>query len=206
MKKEGPLLLMVLAALAVVVPHYIAAINHTGFETGFDNWVAVTFAAAIGLGLVNMTQVHAANIRKRAAGFGYSIVFLIVMYAFAILGLITGTDQGAFNWIFQNLDVPLGSTVFALLAFQTVSAIYRTFRIRSLEVAAFVLAGLLVMLGAAPIGDVLVPHWSSLSSWLLDVPVSSGFRAVALGVYLGSFGVALRILLGLERGHLSGAR
>jgi hypothetical protein len=197
---------MVGAALVVVIAHYITAINRTGFSTSFDNWVSVTMAVAVGLGLVGMTQVHMGNVVKRRAGFGYSILFLIVMYGFALLGLITGTGAPAFNWLFQNLDVPLGSTVFALLAFQTLSAIYRTFRFRSFEVAVFILAGVAVLVGSAPIGDFLIPHWSSLSSWLLSVPVSSGFRAVALGVYLGSFGVALRILLGLERGHLTGAR
>ncbi len=54
----------------------------------------------------------------------------------------------------------------------------------------------------------MIPRWSSLSARLLGVPVSSGFRAVAvaLGVHLGSFGVALRIMLGLERGRLTGAK
>lgn len=73
MKKEGPLVLMVAAALAVVISHYITAINQTHFETSYNNWVSVTFAVAVGLGLVNMTEVHLGHLRKRRAGFGYSV-------------------------------------------------------------------------------------------------------------------------------------
>jgi hypothetical protein len=205
-RKELPLVVMILAGLAAILPHYFVALQGGHFSENYNNWVSLTFYMAVPVGLVNMTQVHWSNIRHRRPTLIYSVIFLVVMYGYAILGLVTGTGTGAFKWIFDNALTPLGSTVFSLLAFMTVSAVYRSFRIRSREMLAFVLTALVVMLGAAPIGDVLIHGWSTVSSWFLNVPVNSGFRAIWLGVYLGSFGVALRILLGLERGHLSGVK
>ena len=63
-----------------------------------------------------------------------------------------------FSWMFFNIFTPLSSTMFALLAFFVASASYRAFRIRNFEATLLLVAGIILMIGRVPVGE-LVPWW-----------------------------------------------
>ncbi len=60
------------------------------------------------------------------------------------------------------------------------------------------------MLGKAPVGELMWSQFPTVSNWIFDVPTMVGQRAIMIGSAIGAFATALRILLGLERGHLGG--
>jgi len=66
--------------------------------------------------------------------------------------------DSAFYWMYNYFYLPLGSTMFALLAFFVASASYRAFRIRNFEATLLLISGVLLMLGRVPIGS-LIPWW-----------------------------------------------
>ena len=45
-----------------------------------------------------------------------------------------------------------------------------------------------------------------LSVWLMQVPVTAGWRAILIGIALGVIAMSLRLILGLERHPFGGAR
>jgi len=63
-----------------------------------------------------------------------------------------------FSWMFFKIFTPLSSTMFALLAFFVASASYRAFRIRNFEATLLLVAGIILMIGRVPIGE-LIPWW-----------------------------------------------
>ncbi|MDP6853099.1 MAG: hypothetical protein QGF36_04520 [Candidatus Marinimicrobia bacterium] len=68
------------------------------------------------------------------------------------------TEGSLFSWMFFNIFNPLSASMFALLAFFVASASYRAFRIRNFEATLLLVAGIILMLGRVPIGE-LIPWW-----------------------------------------------
>ena len=96
--------------------------------------------------------------------------------------------------------VPLGSAMFALLAFYIASAAYRSLRVRSLESACIMLAALLVILGQIPHGPLYVSeHLPAIRLWILEYINASAFRAIYIGSMIAGLAMAIRIWLSLEK-------
>ena len=68
------------------------------------------------------------------------------------------TKGSLFSWMFFKIFTPLSSTMFALLAFFVASASYRAFRIRNFEATLLLVAGIILMIGRVPVGE-LIPWW-----------------------------------------------
>jgi hypothetical protein len=66
---------------------------------------------------------------------------------------LTIKEGSVFDWVFQNMFVPLDATMFSLLAFYIASAAFRAFRARSFEATALLIAGCIVMIGRVPLGE-----------------------------------------------------
>ena len=74
-------------------------------------------------------------------------------------------EKSAFYWMFDNVYLPLGATMFALLAFFVASASYRAFKIRNFEATLLLISGVLLMIGRVPIGHI-IPWWMSVEIYI----------------------------------------
>lgn len=68
-----------------------------------------------------------------------------------------GNSGSLFWWMFNYIFTPLSATMFALLAFFVASASYRAFRIRNFEATLLLSAGIILMLGRVPVGQMISP-------------------------------------------------
>jgi len=80
-------------------------------------------------------------------------------------------DGSLFSWMYKKIFTPLSATMFALLAFFVASASYRAFRIRNFEATLLLVAGIILMLGRVPVGE-LIP-W-----WFVMILIMFGFGAI----------------------------
>jgi len=117
-----------------------------------------------------------------------------------------------FDWVFQNMFVPLDATMFSLLAFYIASAAFRAFRARSFEATALLISGCIVMIGRVPLGEQLSfaiagtdISFASVASWILNNPNAAAQRGILLGVLLSMVAISLRIIFGIERTYMGGA-
>jgi hypothetical protein len=135
--------------------------------------------------------------------------------ALATAGVTTQHDRQAssqmFNLLFTRGLLTMDAAMFSLIGFFILSAAYRAFRIRSIEASILMATALIVLLSFIPLGLALTSalpdqgfasnfRIESISGWLIQTVSVPSIRAIDLGLGLGLLAMALRIMLGLERG------
>ncbi len=212
--------------LAMYVPKSFLS-GPTGMSQRLDDWLIILAGFALLLGIVNVLQNNLRKIARKESGWFFSVVLLAGLFVTGgagIYGALTKAGIG-FNpdgsstpfkyltdWFFQ----PLQSTIFALLAFFMASAAFRAFRARNVEATILLIAAGLVMLGRVPILEFLAVPFPSLHStaagvsqamgklteWIMDVPNGAAQSGIIIGAALGAASMAIRVILGIERGYL----
>ena len=199
----GPVLVTFAVGAALIalffIPHHQAqAVNAEILE-----WATIVYAFALILGSISLWNTHARKVRNRIEGWPFSIVTMAMLVAVTGLGVVFGTGEGTPVYaIYQSVNAPLASTMFALLAFFIASAAFRAFRARKLEATLLLVTAVLMMIGRVSVGEFLWPGFPAFTEWLLDVPNLAAKRAIAIGVGLGAVSTGLKIILGIERSYL----
>jgi hypothetical protein len=172
-----------------------------------QNWFMIIASASIFLGTINLVQVHMHKIRFKARNWKYSPVSLAGLAAMLVSGLFFGgIEQGsAFDYMFQQMVVPMGATMFSLLAFFVASAAFRAFRASNWRATLLLVSAFVVMLGRVPIGTMMWDKIPVISEWIMQVPNLAGQRAVMIGAAMGAVATSLRMIFGIERSYLGGS-
>ena len=216
MKRRVPLLLTAFVGITYVVQFFVPHRPFSGLQNLLTDWVQIIAAFALILGALNLIKVSGDRIYRKERDWPYSILIIASFVVTAVAGFFFSggarfQDPGTpFDWLYQYVYNPLSATMFAMLAFFVASASYRAFRARNREATLLLVAGILVMLGRVPIGDVLTGflpeghRLSNLSDWIMSVPNIAGQRAIMIGIALGIVSTSLRLILGIERSHLGG--
>jgi len=209
-----PLLITFIIGFVVILDFFFFASKTAEHEAVnlLKATVDVIVAPAALIGVVTLVRHHGRNISKRGRGWVFSaiVIFAVAFYGFIGIYSALSTEEfnhlvlphPAFDWYYTNVYTHLSATIFSLLAFFIASAAYRAFKMRTLEAAVLLIVGSLVMLGRAPIGAVIWPGFATIQTWFMSVPNVAGFRAILIGVALGAISLALRQLIGVERGYL----
>ena len=200
MRKEVPLVVTFVAGALAALGVYLGFPK--SFTQGLDRWYVISVAFAVLVGAINQALAHYRTISRRRKNWEMSIVLLACLAGTVIVGVIDKPSGPTYNRLFQATIVPLGASVFALLAFYISSAAYRAFRMRNLEAGVLLVSACICMLGRAPVGNVIWTGFPAVTSWIMDVPNASAMRGIILGVYIGAFVQAIKVLLGIERSHL----
>ncbi len=219
MKKRLPLILVlvtgIFGAVTYFVPHHsIQAVD----ESVRNDVMRIIAAFSLVLGLGSILQHHFNKIQRKAQNWQYSWITVITIFVTGVIGLFGGIDLahpgvlpthiGGFSFhmqtLYMNMMVPLGATMFSMLAFFMASAAYRAFRARSFSATLLLAAAFVLMLGAVPLGRMIFHPLPSFAEWILAVPNTAAKRGINFGIQLGILATSLKILLGVERGWLGG--
>lgn len=166
----------------------------------------IIFAFALLVGVVSFIKVNLKAI-ERGEDRPYRIVSLVGLITMPVLAIVWGIKgDSPFMWIFDNVQVPMQSTVFALLAFFVASASFRGFRARSVPAAILLGSALLTLLSRSDVGSLMSDHLPVIADWVRNNPSMSARRAILIGIGLGSLTTSLRVIIGIERTWLGGDR
>jgi hypothetical protein len=169
----------------------------------FLNWVSIVTGFTILLGVVSIVRTNTIKVRRQSAGWPYSVILLVFLAAMVGGSLFQGNEAGTlYYWLFNNLQAPMMTTMFSLLAFFIASAAYRAFRARTVQSTLLLGTAILVMLGRIPIGQAIYKDLPEIANWIMAVPNTAVQRGIIIGAALGAAATALRIMLGLERTYM----
>ncbi len=218
MKRQIPLILCfsfgIIMLLTQFSPH---SISQDVYEEVL-NWARIITPFALIFSTITLLQTHVTRIERQTEHWQYSFLVFFGIGIMVVIGIPFGPQNSVFEWLFNNVQLPMDATMFSLLAFFIASAAYRAFRARNIEASLLLITAVIVMLGNVPVGDLI---WNTLISrtpwadefangsswmkqWILDNPNLSARRGIILGVSLGVISQSIRIILGIERSYLGG--
>ena len=219
MKRTFPLGIVLVTGLLGIVPFFVPhPIVQQADDMIRNKLLRIISMFALILGLGSLIRHNIEKIRRKNEHWPYSYILLGSLVITAIIGVGGGIDGagrlptaiGGFRFdiqtLYANIVVPLGGTMFALLAFFMSSAAYRAFRVHTLTAALLLVSAFVVMLGMVPLGDFLGLRFSAIGQWILTVPNTASKRGIMIGVALGVIATSLKIILGVERRWLGGER
>ncbi len=202
LKRDLPVWLGFLGGMTVALETFL---NIDIIKTGsrvFLQWRVIIAAAALVLGGGNMVRIHLRKLSARKENWQYSVILLASLFILCAIGLTQGTKAPAYAFLFNNMYSPLGATVFSMNAFWLCSACYRAFRARNSMAIVLLVSGILVILGSVGVGAAMWNQLPVIGNWIMTFPNSAAMRGMNMGAALGMVGVSLRVMVGLERGHL----
>ena len=195
--------------------YYVKVSEPIDLQTLSDNSLAYLTAmilTAFGIGMINLTRVHWRNIKLRRPDWKFSVVLIGSMYGMALFSTISspfaidplGTViplqlidaiSPIWQFLYYNVLISINSTIFSLLAFFIASAAYRAFKVRTLESTILLVAGLLVIIGEAPISNSIWSGFSAIQNWIMLVPNTAGQRGILIGAALSIVAFSVRRMI-----------
>ena len=207
MKKRLPVAAAVLCGLLALTDFLIPNVRLDVLGAILAEGVTILAAFALLLGVLNILAVHTRRIvsssqLETGSRMPSGVLIVSLLFTLAIGIASSGTRpsmSAALTWIFDYVYHPLQATMAALLAFFVVSAMYRAFRLRSLEAVMLTASSLVMLFVQLPFAASISPLVPVIREWILDVPVTAAARGIIIGVALGTLATSLRVLLAVDR-------
>jgi hypothetical protein len=185
---------------ALILLGYFVPIIFEGARQILVQWAVILAGFALLVGVFNLFSVHWNKAKTDPKSGVYSGVLLISLIATVILVGINPTGFWSL-WLFNYIQIPIETTLMAVLAVVLVYAGARIlYKRNNLFSLVFILSALLVLLGTAPIyflGDSSLLN--TLHAFITQVLALAGARGLLLGVALGAIATGIRVLMGVDR-------
>ncbi|MDO9348691.1 MAG: hypothetical protein Q7T47_05345 [Anaerolineales bacterium] len=188
--------------LIVLVGYFVELPLLVNLRITILNWAIILAALALFIGLFNLLAVHADKVRSKKKGGFYSLILILSMLVTLVLGLWLRPDHLVMALIFNAIQLPVETSLMAMLVVTLTYASIRLLRRRSNLVSViFLVTALLILLGSAPlpfIGSLPIVS-DMIRPFIAQVLAAAGARGILIGVALGALTTGLRVLFGAER-------
>jgi len=203
MKTQLPVAVAFLSGFIMVIAFFVPEKNLENLSQNLLTFVTIVGGFTLLLGIVSIMRANLKAVRKGGKEWGFKLLLILALLVMSLSGIIWGTQEGTlYHWMFQNLQAPMMSTMFSLLAFFIASAAYRAFRARTKEATILLVTSVVVMLGRTPLGQFLWERLPVYTDWIMAYPNLAVQRGIIIGAALGAAAMSLRIILGIERTYM----
>jgi hypothetical protein len=203
MKTQLPVAIAFLSGFIMVVAFFVPEHHLENLSQDLLTFVTIVGGFTLLLGIVSIMQANLRGVSKKEKEWGFKLILMLTLVIMSISGIVWGTQEGTvYHWMFQNMQAPMMSTMFSLLAFFIASAAYRAFRARTKEATILLVTSVVVMLGRIPLGQFIWHKLPDYTDWIMAYPNLSVQRGIIIGAALGAAAMSLRIILGIERTYM----
>ena len=163
-------------------------------------WATILVAVALLVGVVNLFTVHWRKTSTEPQNRTNSIVLIVSMAITLGVAGWFGPTHPSSMWIFNFIQVPIESSLLAILSVVLILAGVRLLRRKpNLLSIVFIGTAVVILLMSGPLFGIDLPGLADLRTWIGKVPAVAGARGILLGVSLGIVAAGLRILMGADR-------
>ena len=204
MRRELPIALTAICGLLMIGDFFLnVQFLHDAAKIVQSGGVILA-AFSLGLASFNLLRIHGGNVQKQRSNWIYSLILVAALIVTVALGLSKGPSSPTYKYWYDNVLSPCSATVYAMTAFYITSAAYRAFRARSLEATLLLVTAAVLMLGNAPIGEMIFGGFPKWASWIMNVVNMAGQRGILIGSGIGAIAGGMRTILGIERSQVGG--
>lgn len=205
-KRSIPVMVTFLVGFFTILVYFVALPSSvTQASSTLNGWATMIVALAVGFGTIVLLRTHGMRVINRRKGeWVYSLVIIIGVAIFPLMYLTIGPNSYLYKTFYQTVNATIGASIYGLVLFTLVGAMYRTFRARRLNGLLLMISACMVMLQIAPLGDVIWSGFPIIGSWLMDYPTVGTYRGIMIASAFGALAICFRTLLGYEGGHVTG--
>ncbi|HEX9913228.1 MAG TPA: hypothetical protein VGB01_08285, partial [candidate division Zixibacteria bacterium] len=187
MKTQLPVVIAFLSGFIMILAFFSANPGIVNFSQNLLTWVTIVGGISLLLGIVSILKVNLKIISEKGKDWWLKLILVLFVFGMSISGLLWGIQEKTpFDWLFQNIQSPMMSTMFSILAFFIASAAYRAFRARTREATILLFTSVIVMLGRIPLGQYLWDKLPSYADWIMAYPNLAVQRGIIIGAALGA--------------------
>lgn len=205
LRRHIPIIILASLAFFMVGDTLLLDPTYNAYAASLRSVVSIIGSFAVMLSVTLLSRIHVRRIQRRRNVIESSVL-LICMWATIIWGFYRFAFFGEkpsveyiVQSIFNGIVSPGDATIYSILAFFIASAAYRAFRARSLEATILLAAGIIVMLGNAPVGEAIWGGFKPMTTWIMDVANKAGARVIIMSAIIATIALYIRIILGYER-------
>lgn len=199
LRADGPKLLLTVFGFLIIADYFVTWGPINQFTKLMTEWAMVCASTAGAVAYINIVhRMSRTVIRRDPRTWIPSLLGLAVMVFALAFGLAYTFRGDEYQYFYNLIKKPLEIALTGLLIFFIASASYRTFRIRSKEVAVLLGSTIFIMLMNAPIGEALWSGFPAGGEWIMKVGNTAGQRALLVTGTAGVVVFSLRLLLGYE--------
>jgi hypothetical protein len=203
-RRDLPLVVSFLVGFLVIGEFFFNFKWLKDWSNELQNWGVIVAAFALGLATVNLLRIHAGNIARRNQQRPYSIALIALFLGMSAVGILLSPNHPIYKFLFDSINAPSHATIFSMQAMCVTSLAYRALRVKTFEAGILLVTAAVLMIGRAPIGELIIKQLPTWADWIINVPHMAGQRGLMIGAGIGAVASGLRVLLGIERSQFGG--
>jgi hypothetical protein len=190
----------IVSGAIVLIGYFIQFPILSGLREIFLSWAVILTAVALAIGALNVISTHWNKVRRGDQESLFSVMLIASFLVTLVVAGFFGLTSSSSIWIFDNILIPVETSLVAVLAVVLIYALARAFfRGFTLYNLIFTITALFVLTASVLLTWGEMPLLGDLRDWISQVWALAGVRAILIGVAMGAIATGLRVLIGADR-------